>query len=302
MSRNSRINSPAPKAPRNAAAESARNSPRSKGKGASKPTSRRAQSELIYGFHPVLAALGNPARRKQRLMLTKEAKKSLTNEAAADSALAGDAALAKQADGATGGIAEALATSHVVARSEIDAALPKGAVHQGFLLQCAPLSAIDLEECCAPDGGNMPVVLLDQVSDPHNVGAILRSAAAFGARAVIIPERHSPNATGVLAKSASGALESVPLIRVTNLVRAMGQLKDMGYWLTGLDSGADMTLGNDTLKQPVALVLGAEGSGLRRLTRENCDSLAAIKLAGSMHSLNVSNAAAVALYQLMLNK
>lgn len=302
MSRNSRINSPTPKAPRNAAAESARNSPRSKGKGASKPTSRRAQSELIYGFHPVLAALGNPARRKQRLMLTKEAKKSLTNEAAADSALAGDAALAKQADGATGGIAEALATSHVVARSEIDAALPKGAVHQGFLLQCAPLSAIDLEECCAPDGGNMPVVLLDQVSDPHNVGAILRSAAAFGARAVIIPERHSPNATGVLAKSASGALESVPLIRVTNLVRAMGQLKDMGYWLTGLDSGADMTLGNDTLKQPVALVLGAEGSGLRRLTRENCDSLAAIKLAGSMHSLNVSNAAAVALYQLMLNK
>ena len=302
MSRNSRINSPAPKAPRNAAAESARNSPRSKGKGASKPTSRRAQSELIYGFHPVLAALGNPARRKQRLMLTKEAKKSLTNEAAADSALAGDAALAKQADGATGGIAEALATSHVVARSEIDAALPKGAVHQGFLLQCAPLSAIDLEECCAPDGGNMPVVLLDQVSDPHNVGAILRSAAAFGARAVIIPERHSPNATGVLAKSASGALESVPLIRVTNLVRAMGQLKDMGYWLTGLDSGADMTLGNNTLKQPVALVLGAEGSGLRRLTRENCDSLAAIKLAGSMHSLNVSNAAAVALYQLMLNK
>ena len=302
MSRNSRINSPAPKAPRNAAAESARNSPRSKGKGASKPTSRRAQSELIYGFHPVLAALGNPARRKQRLMLTKEAKKSLTNEAAADSALAGDAALAKQADGATGGIAGALATSHVVARSEIDAALPKGAVHQGFLLQCAPLSAIDLEECCAPDGGNMPVVLLDQVSDPHNVGAILRSAAAFGARAVIIPERHSPNATGVLAKSASGALESVPLIRVTNLVRAMGQLKDMGYWLTGLDSGADMTLGNDTLQQPVALVLGAEGSGLRRLTRENCDSLAAIKLAGSMHSLNVSNAAAVALYQLMLNK
>jgi 23S rRNA (guanosine2251-2'-O)-methyltransferase len=216
--------------------------------------------------------------------------------------LAGDAALAGQADGATGGIAEALATSHVVARSEIDAALPKGAVHQGFLLQCAPLSAIDLEECCAPDGGNMPVVLLDQVSDPHNVGAILRSAAAFGARAVIIPERHSPNATGVLAKSASGALESVPLIRVTNLVRAMGQLKDMGYWLTGLDSGADMTLGNDTLKQPVALVLGAEGSGLRRLTRENCDSLAAIKLAGSMHSLNVSNAAAVALYQLILNK
>lgn len=287
MSRNSRINRPSPKAPRNGADRSARNIPKSKGKGASK----RAKSELIYGFHPVMAALGNPVRRKQRLMLTKEAKKSLTNEVAAD------AALARQA----GDIAEALATSHVVARSEIDLALPKGAVHQGFLLQCAPLSAIDLEECCAPDGSNMPVVLLDQVSDPHNVGAILRSAAAFGARAVVIPERHSPNATGVLAKSASGALENVPLVRVTNLVRAMGQLKGMGYWLTGLDSGADMTLGNDALKQPVALVLGAEGSGLRRLTRENCDSLAAIKLGGSMHSLNVSNAAAVSLYQLTLN-
>lgn len=276
MSRNRRINRPASK--------SARNAP----KGASK----RAQSELLYGFHPVLAALRNPARQKQRLMLTKEAKKSLANEVAELSALPN----AAQSD-----LESALANSHTVARAEIDSALPQGSVHQGFLLQCAPLAAPTIEECCAPDGSNAPLVLLDQVSDPHNVGAILRSAAAFGARAVILPERHSPSATGVLAKAASGALETVPLLRVTNLARSMRELKDMGYWLTGLDSNTDTLLSSAALKHPVALVLGAEGSGLRRLTRENCDMLAAIKMSGSMHSLNVSNAAAIALYQITIN-
>lgn len=271
MSRNRRIKRPSQKSPRN--------------------TSKRAQSELIYGFHPVLAALNNPARQKQRLMLTKEAKKSLTNEVAERSALPN----AAQPD-----LESALANCHTVTRAEIDGALPQGSVHQGFLLQCAPLAAPNIEECCAPDGSNAPLVLLDQVSDPHNVGAILRSAAAFGARAVILPERHSPSATGVLAKAASGALETVPLLRVTNLARSMRDLKDMGYWLTGLDSNTDILLSSAALKHPVALVLGAEGSGLRRLTRENCDTLAAIKMSSSMHSLNVSNAAAIALYQLSI--
>ncbi len=258
----------------------------------SKGASKGAQSELIYGFHPVLAALRNAARHKQRLMLTKEAKKSLANEVAELSALPNT----NQPD-----IETALTNCHTVARAEIDNALPPGAVHQGFLLRCARLAAPDFVEICAPDASSGPLVLLDQVSDPHNVGAILRSAAAFGARALIIPERHSPSATGVLAKAASGALETVPLLRVTNLARSMRELKDMGYWLTGLDASAELTLGSAALKQPVALVLGAEGSGLRRLTRENCDTLAAIKLAGPMHSLNVSNAAAVALYQLSLD-
>jgi len=255
--------------------------------------SNRAQSELIYGLHPVVAALHNPARQKQRIMLTKEAKKSLTNELAEINALSHH-----QNDAARSDLESALADCHVVARAEIDSALPPSAVHQGFLLQCAPLATPNLQECCMPDGGNAPLVLLDQVSDPHNVGAILRSAAAFGARAVILPERHSPSATGVLAKAASGALETVPLLRVTNLARAMRELKNMGYWLTGLDSSAETLLGSAPLKRPVALVLGAEGSGLRRLTRENCDTLVAIKLPGSMPSLNVSNAAAVALFQI----
>jgi len=236
-------------------------------------------AEQIYGFHPVVAALNNPARQNRRLLLTPEARNSLD--------------IAELESG--------VKESRTVARQEIDAMLPSGAVHQGLLLECAPLPAFSLDEACAPDGGRAPVLLLDQVSDPHNVGSILRSAAAFGARAVVLQERHSPAATGAMAKAASGALETVPVVRVTNLSRAMGQLQDMGYWLIGLDSDAEMRLSGESVRHPVALVLGAEGSGLRRLTRENCDTLVAIKLADSMHSLNVSNATAVALYQLTMD-
>ena len=245
------------------------------------------QPDLIYGFHPVLAALANPTRKKHRLLLTAEARKSLAEHS-------GAGALAEL----EAGVSDCL----TVTRHEIDALLPPAAVHQGIVLECDPLPARSLEEVCAPGAGSAPVLLLDQVNDPHNVGAILRSAAAFGARAVIIQERHSPAATSALAKAASGALETVPLLRVTNLARAMRQLADMGYWLIGLDASAETRLGGESARHPVALVLGAEGAGLRRLTCDNCDSLAAIKLADSMHSLNVSNAAAVALYQLTLDR
>jgi len=247
---------------------------------------KSATAEHIYGFHPVLAALNNPARRNRRLLLTPEARNSLENNPDTPDFSA---------------LESCVKECRTVARQEIDTILPKGAVHQGLLLECAPLPALSLDEACSPDGGRAPVLLLDQVSDPHNVGAILRSAAAFGARAVVLQERHSPATTGALAKAASGALETVPLVRVTNLSRAMHQLQDMGYWLIGLDSAAEARLGGESVRHPVALVLGAEGSGLRRLTRENCDTLAAIKLADSMHSLNVSNAAAVALYQITID-
>jgi 23S rRNA (guanosine2251-2'-O)-methyltransferase len=145
----------------------------------------------------------------------------------------------------------------------------------------------------APEG---LVLVLDQITDPHNVGAILRSAAAFAVKAVVTTARHSPEATGVLAKSASGALDIVPLVTVQNLARALIALRDRGFMLVGLDSEGNADLSDLPLKAPLALVLGAEGKGLRQLTRETCDQLARIDLPGAIRSLNVSNAAALALY------
>ena len=246
-------------------------------------TAKRAQGELIYGFHPVLAALRNTARNKRCLWLTREARKALGKEQFSENE-------------------NDTYDWRTVSRHEIDAMLARGSVHQGICLNCAPLPAPSLEQACTQNDNRSPVLLLDQVSDPQNVGAILRSAAAFGARAVVLQDRHSPATTGSLAKAASGALETVPLIRVTNIARAMEKLKNMGYWLTGLHAEAGDPIGQESWRHPVALVLGAEGSGLRRLTQENCDSLTAIKIADSMHSLNVSTAAAIALYALHNNK
>jgi 23S rRNA (guanosine2251-2'-O)-methyltransferase len=160
------------------------------------------------------------------------------------------------------------------------------------LVEADPLPALDLEEI-EPGG---IVLVLDQITDPHNVGAILRTAAGFAAAAVVTTARHSPEATGVLAKSASGALEYVPIVTVQNLARALERLRERGYLLVGLDSSGDGDLGNATLRSPLALVLGAEGKGLRQLTRATCDHVARLDLPGRIKSLNVSNAAALALY------
>jgi 23S rRNA (guanosine2251-2'-O)-methyltransferase len=227
----------------------------------------------LFGLHAVRDALANPARVKHRLVLTANAAARL---------------------GDLGGMVPEIADSR-----RFPVPLDPQSVHQGAALEVAPLAWGSVSELCAPRGGAPLVLLLDRVSDPHNVGAILRSAEVFGARAVIAPYRHSAPETGALAKSASGALERQPYLRVPNLANAMQALKAMGYAIVGLDGTADRKLG-DVIDLagagPLALALGAEGPGLRELTVKTCDHLARIPSEGAFGSLNVSNAAAVALY------
>ena len=235
-----------------------------------------AETVWLFGLHAVRDALLNPGRDKLRLVLTRNAADRL-----------GDAV-------ARGGIEPEIADPR-----RFPAPLDPGSVHQGAALEVKPLDWGAVADACGHAPGEAPlVVLLDRVTDPHNVGAILRSAEVFGARAVIAPARHSAPETGALAKTASGALERQPYLRVGNLARAMEQLQAMGYALVGLAGEAETDL--DTalagLPGPVALVLGAEGPGLREKTRDTCDVLARIPAGGAFGSLNVSNAAAVALY------
>jgi len=237
----------------------------------------------LYGVHPVLAAFANPRRRCLRLLLTAEADQSMGPRIAA------------LADHRTDS-----PEPEIVARDAIDRVLPRGAAHQGVAIQVEGLEDADIEAICrAMDvQGNGRVLVLDQVTDPHNVGAVLRSAAAFGAAAVIVPERNSPFASGTIAKAAAGALETVPLVRVVNLARALETLKKSGFWCVGFDGSAQTPLPEADLSGKIALVLGAEGEGLRRLTREHCDLMVRIPISAGMESLNVSNAAAIALYEL----
>ena len=224
---------------------------------------------LLYGWHSVHAALANPARRVRNLWVTENAARRLAEE----------------------GIA--LPHNHTLVRpDEIARKLAPDAVHNGLLAEAEPLETPDLA-ALPPEG---IVLVLDQITDPHNVGAILRSAAAFGVRALVTTARHSPEATGALAKSASGALEFVPMVLVQNLARAMAALKERGFLLVGLDSEGESDLGQVQLSAPLALVLGAEGKGLRQLTRQTCDVVARLDLPGAIKSLNVSNAAALSLY------
>jgi 23S rRNA (guanosine2251-2'-O)-methyltransferase len=229
---------------------------------------REAKVSLIYGFHSVTAALKAPRRELIRLYATPAA-----------------------ADRLSGEITARGVDLRIMAPEEISARAPREAVHQGLLLEARPLVPIDVADLPA----NGLVLVLDQITDPHNVGAILRTGAAFAVDALVTTERHSPDFAGALAKSASGGLEHVPICRVTNLARALAEMGDMGYWRIGLDSEAPNPLTDETISRPLALVLGAEDKGLRRLTRERCDRLARLDLPGAIKSLNVSNACAIAL-------
>ncbi|MDB5459984.1 MAG: rRNA ((2251)-2-O)-methyltransferase RlmB [Caulobacteraceae bacterium] len=229
--------------------------------------------EWLWGWHAVLAALANPNRAGFKRLLV--------------------------APGKAGEVEAAAARLNIplerVEAPEFTRVLPSGSVHQGVALLADPVEPEDIEAFAATPGGVL--LMLDQLTDPQNVGAIFRSAAAFGARGVILQDRHAPALTGALAKAAAGAIEAIPHARVVNLSRALDQLIEGGWRAVGLDGDAKETLEQVLNARPTVLVLGSEGEGLRRLVAEHCDALARIPMPGGFESLNVSNAAAVALYE-----
>jgi 23S rRNA (guanosine2251-2'-O)-methyltransferase len=248
---------------------------------AKSPAGSRAQGEehvIIFGIHAVAAALANPRRVIRHVALSGNAERRLMPSLAA----------------------RQLAHERVLPK-DLDRRLGAEAVHQGAMIEAEPLPEPSLASL-AERLSLGPLLVLDQVTDPHNVGAILRSAAVFGAAGLVLTRRHSPPLDGALAKSASGALEHVPITLVQNLARALLELKQLGVMIVGLDAGASAGLESGTWPQRAALVLGAEGKGLRQLTRASCDRLCRIASEGPLNSLNVSNAAAVALHWAALHR
>ena len=238
------------------------------GRGSGRATSGHVR---LWGRHPVEAALKNPARQHRKLWATREGIETLDGELPPDFPV-------EYAD-----------------VSDLARLVAKDAPHQGLVLECEQLPNVFLNEVATGDPAR-PVVVLDQVTDPHNVGAILRSAAAFGAACIVTQDRHAPPEGGVLAKSASGALESVPWVRVVNLARALDELAEAGYWRIGMAGEAEATLAEALPAGPLAVVMGAEGEGMRHNIAQHCDALARLPISSSIESLNVSNATAITLY------
>ncbi len=224
----------------------------------------------FWGRHAVAAALDNAERRVLKAWATREA-----------------SVFMQFPDAVAVTLAEA---------PDLGRLVPADAPHQGVVIEVEPLEDVWLSDVLGEAGEKAVVLVLDQVTDPHNVGAILRSAAAFGAIAIVTQDRHSPPESGALAKAASGALDRVPWVRVVNLSRALDELAEAGFWRIGLAGEAEAVLADALGPQRVALVLGAEGAGMRSNVRDHCDALARLPISDSMESLNVSNAAAVALY------
>jgi 23S rRNA (guanosine2251-2'-O)-methyltransferase len=224
----------------------------------------------FWGRHAVAAALDNAERRVLKAWATREAAEFMQFPQ---------------------GVAVTLAEA-----ADLGRLVPSDAPHQGVVVEVEPLEDVWLSDVLAEAGDKAVILILDQVTDPHNVGAILRSAAAFGAIAIVTQDRHSPPESGALAKAASGALERVPWVRVVNLSRTLDELAEAGFWRIGLAGDAEMTLADALGPEKIALVLGAEGPGMRSNVRDHCDALARLPIRDAMESLNVSNAAAVALY------
>jgi len=235
-----------------------------------------AGAYFLFGRNSVEAALKNKTRECLRLIGTA---KSLSDQKLRD-------------------IRPSLKTLEVENLDDITAAVPEGAPHQGILLEVRFLPGIHIADLTPRDGEKNIILMLDQVTDPQNVGACIRSAAAFGARAVITQDRNSPKESGTLARASAGGLEALPWLQVPNLSQALGQLRDMGYWHVGLDGSTQMSIGDVSLGDNIVIVMGSEGSGLRPLVKKTCDVIAAIPTTGAVESLNVSNAAAIALYEL----
>jgi 23S rRNA (guanosine2251-2'-O)-methyltransferase len=239
-----------------------------------RPDAKAADGLWLYGLHAVRAALVNPLRKVKRAVLTARAAEEIGAKL-------------------LGRVRHEIADGDAVARL-----LPAGAVHQGVALSCEPLPRRDLNDALTDSPRRRIVLVLDQISDPHNAGAILRSAAAFGVSAVVVQDRHAPPEYGALAKSASGALDIVPVVTVVNIARALEELGKLGFWRIALAGDGEAPLKDAAGAGDVALVLGSEGSGIRRLVRERCDASAFVPIDDAMDSLNVSNATAIALYEL----
>jgi 23S rRNA (guanosine2251-2'-O)-methyltransferase len=232
----------------------------------------------VYGWHAVNAALANPERHISRIIASPQAAERLKLPN------------------------RRLPVPHIMDSREIDRIVGGEAVHQGIALEVKPLEPYDLADIIHIEEPRGPIVILDQVSDPHNVGAIMRTAAAYDAIAVIIPKDHSAPETATMAKAACGALDIVKRVQVTNLATAMRELKDAGWWIVGLEGEATKELPEIKLDAKTVLVLGAEGKGMRRLTADLCDARVRLPMGHGMESLNVSNAAAIALYHLYLHR
>lgn len=229
----------------------------------------------LYGLHAVRAALANPQRKVKRALVTARAAEEI-----------GPKLLGR-------------VRHETVDMDAINRVLPQTAVHQGVALLCDPLPRIDIAEAVKPSERRRVVLVLDQISDPHNEGAILRTAAAFGVSAVVVQDRNSAPESGALAKAASGALDLIPMVSVVNISRALEELQKLGFWRVALAGDGEGPLKDAVANEgDIALVLGSEGSGIRRLVREHCDAAAYVPIDSAMESLNVSNAAAIALYEL----